>query len=180
MSDLQVRVAPTSRLKLRKSAMRVRSILGVKTPDFPSHAFDILLSGSFPEYKFDVLEADIMGPHEGLTEPDQKIMFLREDVYDGAMTGDGRDRFTFAHELGHLLLHSGNYLARYDPAAPKPTHKKYEDSEWQADNFAAELLMPVAAAKKCADPTELMEVCEVSYSAASVRFDVLRQGGLIK
>ncbi len=180
MSDLQVRVAPTSRLKLRKSAEKVRSLLGVKVPGFPSDAFDLLLSGNFPEYKFDVLEADIMGPHHGLTEPDQKIMFLREDVYEGAMRGDGRDRFTFAHELGHLLLHSGNYLARYDPSAPNPTHKKYEDSEWQADNFAAELLMPIAAVKKCADPTELMEMCEVSYMAASVRFDVLRQGGLIK
>ncbi|MDH3805263.1 MAG: ImmA/IrrE family metallo-endopeptidase [Gammaproteobacteria bacterium] len=179
MSDLQVRVAPTSRIKLRKVAMRVREVLGAKSDEFPSDAFDLLLSGNFPEYKFDILPRSIMGRHHGLTEPDQKIIFLREDVYEGAMEGNGRDRFTFAHELGHLLLHSGNYLARYDPAEPKPTHRKFEDSEWQADNFAAELLMPVSAVKSCADPNELMEVCEVSYKAAQVRFDVLRSGGFI-
>ena len=31
---------------------------------------------------------------------------VREDVYDRALNGSGRDRFTLAHELGHYVLHS--------------------------------------------------------------------------
>ena len=40
---------------------------------------------------------------------------VREDVYDRALNGSGRDRFTLAHELGHYVLHSsGVQLCRSD------------------------------------------------------------------
>ncbi len=42
---------------------------------------------------------------------------VREDVYDRALNGSGRDRFTLAHELGHYVLHSsGVQLCRSDGA----------------------------------------------------------------
>ena len=46
---------------------------------------------------------------------DTKVMVIREDVYERALNGSGRDRFTLAHELGHYVLHSsGVQLCRSD------------------------------------------------------------------
>jgi Zn-dependent peptidase ImmA (M78 family)/DNA-binding XRE family transcriptional regulator len=45
------------------------------------------------------------------------------------LTGD-RQRFTLAHELGHLIMHGGSYIP------------SIEFAEIESDNFAAEFLMP--------------------------------------
>ena len=183
MSALGYRVSPRTRKVRRKIAESWWS--GLRSTDcYPIvYVVDVLLSKHFGDrYQFAVLEEHQMGDSHGLTDPDQLIMLIRKDVYDGACQGVGRDRFTLAHELGHLMLHSGHrYLERIDPNAPRsiPTHKKYEDSEWQADTFAAEILMPVHVVKKCATPAVLSSVAGVSYQAADVRFRVLRQDGVL-
>lgn len=182
MSELAVRVKPTSRKALRAKACRLRQQLGVKDDYFPIvDLLDPILSHQFPQYVFDVLPTEAMHPEEhALTDPDQRVILIREDTYIGACEGVGRDRFTLAHELGHLVLHGGNYLARtVAPRQQKPTHQKFEDSEWQADNFAAELLMPISAVKQCRNADELASRCGVSVPAAEVRFRVLRSEGAI-
>lgn len=45
--------------------------------------------------------------------------------------------FTAAHELGHLLLHSNEYQ--------RDVTESLERTEWEADRFASEFLMPEAA-----------------------------------
>lgn len=181
MTELTVRVAPTSRKKLRKAAEKLWSQLGIKGDKFPIvQVMDVLLTDALPDYTFAVIEKELMGNEHGLTEPDQQIILIREDVYIGASQGRGRDRFTMAHELGHLIFHGGNYLARLDPKSMyEPTHKKYEDSEWQANTFASELLMPVRVAKQCSSPKELAERCGVSQDAARVRLEILQQEGVL-
>lgn len=184
MSALGYRVSPRKKKDLRTMAEGWWSGLRLTGDRFPIvDVVDVGLSKHFGDrYTFAILEKHQMGDSHGLTDPDQLIMLIRRDVYDGACQGKGRDRFTLAHELGHLLLHSGHrYLERIDPnAAPTPpTHKKYEDSEWQADTFAAELLMPVHVVKKCAGPDQLANLAGVSYQAADVRFRALRQDGVI-
>ncbi len=63
-----------------------------------------------------------------------------------ALSGKGnpmRQRFSIAHELGHLLLHP-------DPAPGSPAHER------QANTFAAELLMPAAEIRdRLPAPTDL-------------------------
>lgn len=46
-----------------------------------------------------------MGECHGITYPDRNEIQIRQDVYDRAIAGSGRDRLTLAHELGHLLFH---------------------------------------------------------------------------
>ncbi len=69
----------------------------------------------------------------------------------------GRYRFTLAHEIGHWRLHRSLYLENAAqgnlfgaPGAPAYVCRKAEAKkpvEWQADQFAANLLMPAALVK---------------------------------
>jgi Zn-dependent peptidase ImmA (M78 family) len=78
-----------------------------------------------------------MGAKHGETIPSENRIRIREDVYERACNGYGRDRLTMAHELGHLLLHRVEMitLAREDGDI-----LPYKDPEWQANAFAGELL----------------------------------------
>lgn len=51
-----------------------------------------------------------MGAKHGETIPSENRIRIREDVYERACNGYGRDRLTMAHELGHLLLHRDDYF----------------------------------------------------------------------
>lgn len=68
----------------------------------------------------------------------------------GINTNDGRkrQRFTMAHEIGHMLLHKSNSV-RVDSAVIlfRDSHSSdgTDKAEREANRFAAELLMPVAA-----------------------------------
>jgi Zn-dependent peptidase ImmA (M78 family) len=74
-------------------------------------------------------------------------------------------------------MHSGVALAR---APETSNHKVYEDAEWQADTFAAEFLMPTPHVCHCCSPEEILETFGVSYSAASTRWEKLREQGVLK
>jgi len=75
-----------------------------------------------------------MGAKHGETIPSENRIRIREDVYERACNGYGRDRLTMAHELGHLLLHRVEMitLAREDGDIPP-----YKDPEWQAKDIAS-------------------------------------------
>lgn len=175
-----IKVAPTSRKALRAQAEDMRTQLGITNPYFPIlELVDLGLGQLFPQYIVDVVPDGELGNDHALTIPDERVIMIREDVYVGAFQGRGRDRFTLAHEVGHLLLHGGIRLARTSGRS-QTLHKPYEDSEWQADVFAAELLMPVESAQACYPSVGcLAETCGVSEAAAKVRFSVLRKEGLV-
>lgn len=65
------------------------------------------------------------------------------DIFLSPYTGELRDRFTIAHELGHYFLHSRQgevplAAARLDSERP----------EWEANWFAAAFLMPEAKVRE--------------------------------
>jgi hypothetical protein len=64
------------------------------------------------------------------------------ELCDTLAEHEGRYRFTCAHELGHLILHSDRAAAFRDGALPSPASA--DDIEREADRFAAAVLMPVA------------------------------------
>ena len=91
-----------------------------------------------------------------------------------------RRNFTLAHELGHILLgHEKNvidgreYDTRHNIANPDKTDKREVD----ANEFAAELLMPENTFKKVWDETksivELSDYFDVSIVAANARMEKL-------
>ena len=109
--------------------------------------------------------------NHGEAYPDDHLIKIREDVYFRAIEGSGRDRFTMAHELGHYLMHSKNQikLARNG----SDTIQYYEDSEWQANTFAAELLMPINKISPADSIKDISERFGVTYKAAEVRLKKL-------
>ena len=79
---------------------------------------------------------------------------------------------TFAHELGHLVMHPGAVKLRSEtPPLTKPIAKFYESAEWQARKFAALFLVPDHVAIQFASAQQLAECCKVSAQAAQIRFN---------
>lgn len=70
----------------------------------------------------------------------------------------GRQRFTIAHEYGHITL------KHYDKIFDK-------NCEHEANMFAARILMPICVLKECDANTveKIIQLCQVSYSAACFR-----------
>src|SRR5579859_7001348 len=151
MSNESFVVPPLSRRKIREYADRIRQQLAIGEPYFPIvEVVELVLPNVIPGFVLDICDEAEMteqfgrGCH-GMTFPDEKVMHIREDIYQRARRGEGRDRLTFAHELAHLLLHSGQRFARRATQNTKP----FMQSEWQANCFAGELLISYRHVGQC-------------------------------
>ena len=90
----------------------------------------------------------------GGTHIDQKIIEINENISDH----EGRMHFTAAHEIGHIILHVPFYKEKHKDDLSKDKiisrkdggfeGTKKDPEEWQADKFAAFLLMPTELIKK--------------------------------
>lgn len=91
-------------------------------------------------------------------------------TYEGACNGCGRSRFTIAHELGHCLLHIGQIgFAR----EANQDIKVFENSEWQANEFAAQALFPFYLVKKYLymPQDEIANILMISKDCVRIRID---------
>jgi hypothetical protein len=173
------RVASRSILDIRASADNVRRILNIG--DNPQDIdFGLLLDCLSVKYgiHYDVLERDEM-PHEDVEacwDPDNMTIHIRSDVFVRACQNDPRACFTIMHELGHALLGHRRTINR---SGIQRDVKTYEDSEWQANQFAAEMLMPLDAmkTKKINTPLKIENHFNVSQLAALKRVKQLSQRG---
>jgi hypothetical protein len=140
---------------------------------FPvTHYIENVLMVSLPSFVFEVVEDHEMVGMEGATWPDQLRMRFPNSVYEAAARNEHRARFTMAHEIGHLMLHGGIPFAR--GVAQGEMIEPFRDSEWQADEFAGALLMPVELIKPMRSITEIMDRCLVSQQAAVCRLGKLK------
>lgn len=84
-----------------------------------------------------------------------------------------RNNFTIAHELGHFFLHY-----KFDNSPAVFERKGSDQKEWQANWFAAELLMPKSDFEKASkalrhNPSLLARKFGVSTAAVKVRLMAL-------
>lgn len=168
-----VKVAPLSKQSIKQKALIIRdkifklslnqSIDLSRGLEHRLHELGVVL---------EVWEIADMPDVEALTNPDAMTIILRADTYDALCNKSDpkhcRARFTVAHEIGHLILHEGFALAR-----GAVRHEHYEDSEWQADTFAAELLMPTQACINLSI-AEIQERFQVGFKAARNKFNSLK------
>lgn len=164
---------------IRVAADNVRRILEIG--DAPQHIdIGLLLDRLTVNYglTYDVLDADEM-PHEDVEacwDPVNIVMHIRSDVFESACRDEPRHRFTIMHELGHCLLGHSRTLNR---AGIDRAPETYEDSEWQANQFAAEILMPLEVIHKNKLNTALKIETHfnVSAKAAARRVTQLQKRG---
>ena len=93
-------------------------------------------------------------------------------------TGEHRRRFTIAHEIGHFVLHP----RRLAPERGGGGNAAWQAQEREADQFAAELLMPEHLVREAVvtqgpDVDRLAGRFEVSRQAMQVRLRRLGLGG---
>ena len=96
-------------------------------------------------------------------------------IFYDRTTSRGRQRFTVAHEIGHIMLgHIG--AGQYSRINREPTP---EDSaeETQANQFAARILAPawVLHSIGAVTPDQIARVCDISQSAATFRAERMRE-----
>lgn len=162
---MQVSANPRSRESLRRMAKWVREQLKMEDRlDFPIlEVIESLAADEEEEFDFEIVTEGEMTDTYGTTNTSSNIMKIRENVYDGAVNGNARDRFTLCHEFGHWFLHQPDNVSFARGKIPK-----YCDPEWQANTFAAELMIPYYLVEGMSID-EIVEKCGVSYSCAKIQ-----------
>lgn len=109
---------------------------------------------------------------EAKTDISKRVMYIKESVIKAAANNEHcRATFTIAHEIAHIVLHNtSNTRMLNDNTCYK--YNQCTDSEWQADTFAAELLMPFDQCKNM-NVEQIYETFNVTISAANVRYSIL-------
>ncbi|MFP3428711.1 ImmA/IrrE family metallo-endopeptidase [Paraburkholderia sp. SIMBA_061] len=171
------RVSPKSIAAIREAAMRARAALKFRWPVPLGKFLEQLVTYSIT---VDVVEnRGVLPPGvEACWVPEDLTLYLTDHVYKAACTDDPRALFTVFHEMGHALLGHRRTLNREIPGREIKT---YEDSEWQANQFAAEFLMPLDEIVRYGLATEgqLMQRFGVSMDAARIRLNRLRRSAEI-
>ena len=185
MNGQEIEVPPRSRGEIRKIADAFRELsrraLGGFGPEFPIvEAMEWVLPTLDPEFVLEVLPTHEMGDEHGLTIPSEHIIRLREDVYDRACNGHGRDRMTVAHEIGHYLLHRTPAVFARRNNKKKERLPAFRSSEWQANCFGAELLVFPKGIDASMTDMEVAEMRGVSKDAAAYQMKTYRQEGLLR
>jgi hypothetical protein len=129
------------------------------------------------QYNFHLVDDSLLPETVAFTVPGHQLIVLRESIYEGLFKDDPFARFTVVHEFSHIVL---EHDVNFHRGASLGQHNWYEDSEWQANNLAAELLMPVEVIKRLkARPIFIMSECGVSEQAANFRLQNLKTEGVI-
>ncbi|MEM5316096.1 ImmA/IrrE family metallo-endopeptidase [Paraburkholderia sp. JHI869] len=168
------RVPAKSINDIRYVANRARIALGLTFPIPLGRFLEQLSSYSIT---LDVLEDGASGLPPGVEAcwiPETFTLCLTQKVYDRACMNDPRALFTVFHEIGHALLGHKRTLNR---EVPGREFKTFEDSEWQANQFAAEILMPLDEIRTRGLRTEqdLVNAFGVSMEASRIRIDRLKK-----
>lgn len=126
---------------------------------------ELALPEIIDDYELLILPDEQLGTAEGLTDLIKPIICLPERTYSALLAAEPRARFTAAHELGHLLMHTSSHVhyARAEHSDPN------SNPEWQANVFASAFLMPETAFRQCRTAQEAMQRFGVSFSAVRRR-----------
>nr|DAY97256.1 MAG TPA: IrrE protein [Caudoviricetes sp.] len=159
---------PLSNATIQSMVRRLKKKLGIKRDEYVN-VLEILenkLPDMYPNFCLEIIPKEKMPNKHGLTIPETNEIKIREDVYEGAFNGNGRDRLTIMHEIFHFIFHRGNNIIRhYGFARMEKKLPAYRNPEWQANAFAGAFLMDEETIKNLTI-SEIMDKYGVTYSAA--------------
>lgn len=165
---MNIAAAGTSRKQIRKITQYLRELCGCDNePYFPIVQFIEFVLGNpdNPDFNYEIVEPGEMEDMYGSTNTGTNVMKIRSDVYDRAVAGVPRDRFTLCHELGHYLMHRPEFMSYARGEVPR-----YKNPEWQANTFAGELMAPYELVRDMS-VEEIMEKCGMSRQAATIQYN---------
>jgi len=157
-------------IKAKKEASRITEKFGILRPE------DIRLRDIAIALGVDnIIEAPLKGAAASMVKLRDRTIIRISDQESST----GRKRFSLAHELGHFVLGHGHQLQKV--CSDYELNSWYGgDEEVQANNFAAELLLPSRLVKPVADVNasdisfnlirKLASDFRVSLTAAAIRF----------
>lgn len=163
-------VEAKSRKALRGLANVLRDKLGLTgTLYMPIVELLDILPEIFKDFSYEIVDdAELPFNTHADTDVHTGHIRIKESVYERACNGEGRDRMTIAHEIGHFftLCFCGFKLHRN---FRKQKVKNYEDPEWQAKCFAGKFMIPKCLVEEM-NPSQISEVCGVSLDAAEYQY----------
>lgn len=144
-----------------RSRTVARSILKRRRISAPPIDVDGLIAAEAPGYRI-IYEERWPDDMSGLTNRNEKTIRINKKH------SRLRQRFSLAHELGHICLDHDTILPHR--IVEETLHQEFEK---EADEFASELLMPITMFKTAfastPDLDTLSQLFQVSTSAVSVR-----------
>ncbi len=146
-------------------------------------------------YAVNELPAGLEGIATYDSDRQEILMTLSPSTYSSLEDSVPRALFCLCHELGHVCVHTQKLVELskipHDVAAlhrgEVPSHRIFEDTEWQANAFAAAFLMPAAGLAELEargimlTAQEIVRRFNVSFDAARIRLDIFcsRRGELV-
>jgi len=139
-------------------------------------------------YAVNYLPTGIEGMSTYDPDRDEILVTLDHTTYLSLVEGTPRALFCLCHELGHVCVHSLKLVEMssipHEVASLNrgevSAHRAFEDTEWQANAFAAAFLLPAAGLAELErdrgvlTPQELTRRFNVSFDAARIRLDSFR------
>ena len=162
---MECKAIPLSRAKIRKFAKILRRAYDISTNvKFPTIEF-LEFGLKSLGFDYDICDKSELENCYAKTIPEEKVVKIREDVYIRATQGNPRDIFTILHEIGHVIFHNNRTIefARNEEKIPI-----YMDPEWQANTFAAEVLVPADCIAGMTED-EIVDMYECSYEVAFIQ-----------
>lgn len=163
-------VEPKSRDDLRNLARQFRKLLHLEDElYFPIVELLDVMTEIFDDFNYEIVEDNVFSENvHADTDIKTGLIRIKESVYEGACNGEGRDRMTIAHEIGHYftICVCGFKLTRNFSEKQIPA---FQDPEWQAKCFAGELMVAAHLVKDM-NKYEIAKRCGVSYDAAHVQY----------
>lgn len=179
--DYNLRLAkPMSRKEIEHFARYARKEFGVKGLYVDiMKILEVIIPADDEDFHFEIYKVtDFLGPKPAYYDSEKNCIFIREDIYNNAIAGDGYARFTIAHEIGHYCLISvfGNpgYISIEEIENYSDPKLRSMDPEWQTDVFAGEFLCCSEVIK---DLTwkEIQAKCVVTEAAARTAWKIVNE-----
>lgn len=166
----QYMVEPKSRMEMRDLANAFRKALRLENTIYvPIVELLDVLCLTLEGFNYEIVPDDTFPPNiHADTNIRTGLIRIKQSVYDGAVDGDGCNRMTIAHEIGHFLMlcSFGFQLQRNFDNEEIPA---YMDPEWQAKCFAGEFMISRDLTIGMSS-SEIIAACGVSKRAAQYQY----------
>ncbi|MFN3172777.1 MAG: ImmA/IrrE family metallo-endopeptidase [Hyphomicrobiales bacterium] len=123
-------------------------------------------------FNYEVKRGSEQPLHPAHWDYDRGVLVLSKDTFQGMNQHQARDMFTFAHEVGHILLDHQAKLHRAPAEDQGGKHSKLIQSlEYQANVYAAAFLIPDTPEVRSYSIDEICRRYFVSRKTAEIWLD---------